>query len=130
MYARHVDSTSLGFSLSSHRQSYIGLVFSSRVIDVVQESSSPGVSLNRLIINKSLDSDFGKIKNRINSTKLPWRFQIMLKFCIMFLDSDFGKMKNRRNSTKLPFRFQIILKFKVCTMFSPGIDPENGVSIC
>ena len=32
MYARHVDSSSLGFSLSSHRQSYIGLVFSSHFI--------------------------------------------------------------------------------------------------
>ncbi len=35
VYARNVDSSSLGFSLSSHRQSYydIGLVFSSRFID-------------------------------------------------------------------------------------------------
>jgi hypothetical protein len=33
VYARHVDSSSLGFSLSSHRQSCIGLVFSSRFID-------------------------------------------------------------------------------------------------
>jgi hypothetical protein len=33
VYVSHVDSSSLGFSLSSHRQSYIGLVFSSRVID-------------------------------------------------------------------------------------------------
>jgi hypothetical protein len=33
VYERHVDSSSLGFSLSSHRQSYIGLVFSSRFID-------------------------------------------------------------------------------------------------
>jgi hypothetical protein len=33
VYARHVDSSSLGFSLSSHRQSYIGLVFRSRFID-------------------------------------------------------------------------------------------------
>jgi hypothetical protein len=41
VYARHVYSSSLGFSLSSHRQSYIGLVFSSRFID--------------LIINKSLE---------------------------------------------------------------------------
>ena len=31
--AMHVDSSSLGFSLSSHRQSYIGLVFTSRLID-------------------------------------------------------------------------------------------------
>ncbi len=35
-YVRHVDSSSLGFSLSSHRQSYIGLVFSSRFIDLIQ----------------------------------------------------------------------------------------------
>jgi hypothetical protein len=33
VYARHVDSSPLGFSLSSHRHSYIGLVFSSRFID-------------------------------------------------------------------------------------------------
>jgi hypothetical protein len=33
VYARHVDSSPLGFSLSSHRHSYIGLVFSSRYID-------------------------------------------------------------------------------------------------
>ncbi len=33
VYARHVDSSSLGFSLSSYRQSYIGLVCSSRFID-------------------------------------------------------------------------------------------------
>jgi hypothetical protein len=30
---RHVDSSDLGFSLSSHRHSYIGLVFSSLFID-------------------------------------------------------------------------------------------------
>ncbi len=30
VYESHVDSSSLGFSLSSHRQSYKGLVFSSR----------------------------------------------------------------------------------------------------
>ncbi len=35
MYVSHVDSSSLGFSLSSHRQSYIGLVFSSRFIDLI-----------------------------------------------------------------------------------------------
>ncbi len=35
VYARHVDSPSLGFSLSSHRQLYIGLVFSSRFIDLI-----------------------------------------------------------------------------------------------
>ncbi len=35
VYARHVDSSSLGFSLSSHRQSYIGLVFRSRFIDLI-----------------------------------------------------------------------------------------------
>jgi hypothetical protein len=33
VYARHVDSSALVFSLSSHRHSYIGLVFSSRFID-------------------------------------------------------------------------------------------------
>ena len=33
VYERHVDSSSLGFSLSSNRQSYIGLVFSSRFLD-------------------------------------------------------------------------------------------------
>ena len=33
VYVRHVDSSPLGFSLSSHRHSYIGLVFSSRFID-------------------------------------------------------------------------------------------------
>jgi hypothetical protein len=33
VYARSVDSSPLGFSLSSHRHSYIGLVFSSRFID-------------------------------------------------------------------------------------------------
>jgi hypothetical protein len=33
VYPRHVDSSSLGFSLSSYRQSYIVLVFSSRFID-------------------------------------------------------------------------------------------------
>jgi hypothetical protein len=33
VYPRHVDSSFLGFSLSSHRQSYIGLVFNSRFID-------------------------------------------------------------------------------------------------
>jgi hypothetical protein len=33
VYARHVDSLSLGFSLSSHRQSCIGLVCNSRFID-------------------------------------------------------------------------------------------------
>jgi hypothetical protein len=33
VYVRHVDSSYLGFSLSSHRQSYIDLVFSSRFID-------------------------------------------------------------------------------------------------
>jgi hypothetical protein len=31
----HVDSSSLGSSLSSHRQSYIGLVFSSHFIDLM-----------------------------------------------------------------------------------------------
>ncbi len=35
VYARHVDSSSLGSSLSSHRQSYIGLVFSSHIIDLI-----------------------------------------------------------------------------------------------
>jgi hypothetical protein len=35
VYARHVDSSSLGFSLSSHRQSYIGLVFRSHFIDLI-----------------------------------------------------------------------------------------------
>jgi hypothetical protein len=35
VYVRHVDSSSLGFSLSSHRQSYIGLVFRSRFIDLI-----------------------------------------------------------------------------------------------
>ncbi len=33
VYVRSVDSSSLVFSLSSHRHSYIGLVFSSRFID-------------------------------------------------------------------------------------------------
>ena len=33
VYVRHVDSSSLGYSLSSHRQSYIGLVITSRFID-------------------------------------------------------------------------------------------------
>ncbi len=33
VYARSVDSSALVFSLSSHRLSYIGLVFSSRFID-------------------------------------------------------------------------------------------------
>jgi hypothetical protein len=33
VYTRHSDSSSLGFSLSSHPQSYIGLVFTSRFID-------------------------------------------------------------------------------------------------
>ncbi len=33
VYVRHVHSSSLGFSLSSHRQSCIGLVFISRFID-------------------------------------------------------------------------------------------------
>ncbi len=33
VYARRVDSSALVFSLSSHRHSYIGLVFSSRFID-------------------------------------------------------------------------------------------------
>ena len=32
VYVSHVDSSPLGFSLSSHRHSYIGLVFSSRFI--------------------------------------------------------------------------------------------------
>jgi hypothetical protein len=32
VYARRVDSSALGFSLSSHRHSYIGFVFSSRFI--------------------------------------------------------------------------------------------------
>ncbi len=33
VYVRSVDSSALVFSLSSHRHSYIGLVFSSRFID-------------------------------------------------------------------------------------------------
>jgi hypothetical protein len=33
VYARRVDSSALVFSLSSHRHSFIGLVFSSRFID-------------------------------------------------------------------------------------------------
>jgi hypothetical protein len=33
VYVRYVDSSPLGFSLSSHRHSYIGLVFSSPFID-------------------------------------------------------------------------------------------------
>jgi hypothetical protein len=33
VFVRYVDSSSLGFSLSSHRQSYIGLVFTSPFID-------------------------------------------------------------------------------------------------
>jgi len=33
VYVRHVDSSSLGFSLSSYRKSYIRLVFTSRFID-------------------------------------------------------------------------------------------------
>ncbi len=33
VYTRHVDSSPLGFSRSSHRHSYIGLVFNSRFID-------------------------------------------------------------------------------------------------
>ncbi len=39
VYARHVDSSSLGFSLSSHRRSYIGLVFSVLSINNKQQSS-------------------------------------------------------------------------------------------
>ncbi len=35
VYARHVDSSCLGSSLSSHRQLYIGLVFTSRFIDLI-----------------------------------------------------------------------------------------------
>jgi hypothetical protein len=35
VYVRHVDLSSLGSSLSSHRQSYIGLVFRSRFIDLI-----------------------------------------------------------------------------------------------
>jgi hypothetical protein len=34
VYARRVDSSALVFSLSSHRHSYIGLVFSSHFIDL------------------------------------------------------------------------------------------------
>jgi hypothetical protein len=33
VYTRHVDFSALVFSLSSHRHSYIGLVFSSRFLD-------------------------------------------------------------------------------------------------
>jgi hypothetical protein len=33
VYARRIDSSALVFSLSSHRHSYIGLLFSSRFID-------------------------------------------------------------------------------------------------
>jgi hypothetical protein len=33
VYSRYVDSSSLGFSLSSYRQSYIGLVCNSQVLD-------------------------------------------------------------------------------------------------
>ena len=33
VYVRSVDPSVLAFSLSSHRHSYIGLVFSSRFID-------------------------------------------------------------------------------------------------
>ncbi len=40
VYVRHVDSSYLGSSLSSHRQSYIGLVFSSRFIDLIINKSS------------------------------------------------------------------------------------------
>jgi hypothetical protein len=44
VYTRHVDSSSLGSSLSSHRQSYIGLVFTSRVIDLIINTITPIVS--------------------------------------------------------------------------------------
>jgi hypothetical protein len=35
VYVRNVDSSSLGFSLSSYRQLYIGLVCSSHFIDLI-----------------------------------------------------------------------------------------------
>jgi hypothetical protein len=50
VYERHVDSSSLGSSLSSHRQSYIGLVFSSRLIDLIINNK---LSLYRFIINNN-----------------------------------------------------------------------------
>jgi len=42
VYARRVDSSVLVFSLSSHRHSYIGLVFSSRFIEFLQTQKVEG----------------------------------------------------------------------------------------
>ncbi len=39
VYVRHVNSSYLGSSLSSRRQSYIGLVFSSRFIDLIKKKN-------------------------------------------------------------------------------------------
>jgi hypothetical protein len=48
VYARYLNSSYLGSSLSSHRQSYIGLIFSSRFIDLIINKKKNPVSTNRL----------------------------------------------------------------------------------
>jgi hypothetical protein len=54
VYSRHVGSSSLGFSLSSHRQSYIGLVFSSRFYRlIIKIKNKKKLSVSRFIINNN-----------------------------------------------------------------------------
>ena len=55
VYVSHVNSSYVGSSLLSHRQSYIGLVFNSHFIDLIINNKKTLVfSFYRFIINKKL----------------------------------------------------------------------------
>jgi hypothetical protein len=51
VYVRYVDSSSLGFSLSSYRQSHIGLVISSRFILIINKNKLDLIVRQKICLN-------------------------------------------------------------------------------
>ncbi len=69
VYERNVNSSYLGSSLSSHRQSYIGLVFNSRFIDLI-------INKLRVLVYTDDETTIGRISQVL---KLPALSQPMFK---------------------------------------------------
>jgi hypothetical protein len=93
---RHVDSSFLGSSLSSHRQSYIGLVFSSHFIDLIINKNkrhhwcapqSGHVSIHnkqvtRNVQNSALSSNLLWI-DQTQSRSSPWQSTLLTVFMMI-----------------------------------------------
>ncbi len=72
VYESHVISSYLGSSLSSHRQSYIGLVFSSRFIDLIINSFLPHACTQVHLFSKPYLTDVSQLRET-EVSKCVWQ---------------------------------------------------------